>query len=448
MFVERFKSTTVFGIDLAAILSLSMDDQRLLQEQRASEKLWSALAGCLTGNGEFGQWIDEAPRIVQRMIKAERMGGKEVWQRRFLNRHSPLLLVNHNYGLHVSGRDLPLQSNLDPTGARYRSAYLHGVDYRLTRDGVLVATYEADFSAPPYSIPEVITALTIFREDSFETLKQFIAEFFGDQRRRKLLAKATGLSLRDDPKAEKGNETVAEGAHFHSLVVIEGFSDPSSGGRADIDRVLTSRELAGILNEAAWYAHYSASYCANIAERQFGYRGDEIYVIDRRSTVIVAQRYWDDDPLTYYRLDVQLAIEHHIAGIALLMQQLAFFREYEEVRPVEARDPFQTLPLVLAARSNLTLMHEYLDFTSLVRHGFTRRFARHLRHEMEFERALGALTQRISDMSEAINLKSSVQSARTSLTRASRNNQLQTTAVVLAILALVVAIVTAIITSR
>ena len=99
------------------------------------------------------------------------------------------------------------------------------------------------------------------------------------------------------------------------------------------------------------------------------------------------------------------------------------------------------LPLVLAARSNLTLLNESLDFTSLVRHGFTRLFAQQLRHEMEFERALDALTQRITDMGEAIALKSSVQSAQAALALASRNNVLQLLAVILAIIAVIATVI-------
>jgi hypothetical protein len=205
--------------------------------------------------------------------------------------------------------------------------------------------------------------------------------------------------------------------------------------------VVRSPELAGILNEARWYASYDPVYCEHVAAKQFGYRRDEIYVIDRRTTVIVAERCWGDDPMAFFRQDLHLVVGHHVAAIALLMQQLAFFRDYSEARLIEAHEPLQVLPLVLAARSNLTLLHESLDFASLVRHGFTRLFAQQLRHEMELDRALDALTQRVADMGEAIMLKSSVQSARASLAQASRNNMLQVLAVILALVALILTIV-------
>lgn len=438
----RFKATTVFGIDLAHILSSAMDDQRRLQEKRASEELWEALVECLaTNDGHFGQWVDEADRIVQRMDAAERKGGKAVWQGRFLSLHSPLLLVNHNYGLVVSGHNTRDGNRLDPSGARYRSAFVQEVNYRLTREGVLVATYEVDFRADTYSVDEVITALNDVREDSFATLQRFLRDFFGDPQRRALLGSATGLSLTGGRVFDK--HAISEATHFHSLVMIEGFCEESADGYASVslDRVVRSRELAGILNEAHWYPSYSTDYCSHLAAKQFGYRADEIYVIERRTTVIVAGRCWQDDPFVHYRHDLQLVIEHHIAAIALLMQQLAFFREYAEVRLIELHDPVPVLPLVLAARSNLTLLNESLDFTTLVRHGFTRLFAQQLRHEMEFQRALGALTQRVTNMGEAIALKSSVQSASAALARASRNNLLQALAVVLALVAVIVTIV-------
>jgi hypothetical protein len=442
LFAARFKATTIFGIDLADILSSAMDDQRRLQEKRASEQLWTALVDCLVANNShFGQWVDEADRISHRMESADRKGGKAVWQRRFLSLHSPLLLVNHEYGLLVSGHKTRDGNEIDPSGGRYRSAFLQDVNYRLTREGVLVATYEVDFRAPLYEISEVIGELTVLREDSFTTLQRFVADYFGDQQRRSLLGRATGLSFDVGRVFDKA--AIAQATHFHSLVVVEGFLERTDTGYGTVPlaQVVNSRELAGILNEAHWYDAYSDAYREHLAAKQFGYRADEIYIIERRTTVIVAARCWMDDPLVYYRQDLQLVIEHHIAALALLMQQLAFYREYSEIRLIEAHEPVPVLPLVLAARSNLTLLNESLDFTSLVRHGFTRLFAQQLRHEMEFERALDALTQRVANMGEAIDLKSSVQSAQAALALASRNNLLQTLAVVLAILAVIISLI-------
>jgi hypothetical protein len=441
LFATRFKATTVFGIDLADILTSEMEDQRRLQEKRAAEQLWAELVDCLTANNNhFGQWVDEAPRITHRMGLADRKGGKSVWQRRFLSLHSPLLMDNHNYGLLVSGHKTRVGNELDPAGARYRSAFLQDVNYRLTREGVLVATYEVDFRAASYPVPEVINALNVFREDSFNTLQRFLADYFGDQQRRTLLGKATGLSL--DAAQVFDGDAIRQATHFHSLVVVEGFREGSGNGSETVplERVVESRELAGILNEAHWYDAYSNEYRQHLAAKQFGYRADEIYIIERRTTVIVAARCWLDDPLVFYRQDLQLVIEHHIGALALLMQQLAFYREYSEVRLIEKHEPIPVLPLVLAARSNLTLLIESLDFTSLVRHGFTRLFAQQLRHEMEFERALDALTQRIADMGEAIDLKSSVQSAQAALALASRNNLLQLLAIILAIVAVILTV--------
>jgi hypothetical protein len=64
------------------------------------------------------------------MDLADRKGGKAVWQRRFMNLYSPLLLVHHDYGLLVSGHKIRDGNELDPAGARYRSAFLEDVNYR------------------------------------------------------------------------------------------------------------------------------------------------------------------------------------------------------------------------------------------------------------------------------------------------------------------------------
>jgi hypothetical protein len=440
----RFKATTVFGIDLLGMLAADTGEHRRLQERRASDQLWDGLVQCLAGNSHhFGQWIDEGDRIKQRMSNAARAGGREVWQRRFLRRHSPLLLANHNYHMFVSGNVVRPGNALDPSGTRYDMAFLEDeLKYRITRDGVLVASYAADFRRPTYAILDVIRSLTHFRRDSFETLYRFLGEYFGNQQRRELLGAAVGVQLAGGNLFNKG--AISEAIHFHSVAVLEGFRESVDGVTSDVPltRVVRSPELAGILNEATWYDRYDPVYCDQVANKQFGYRRDEIYVIDRRTTVIVADRCWRNDPMAFFRQDIHLVVIHHIAAIALVMQQLAFFRDaYNEARLIEAQEPFHVLPLVLAARSNLTLLHESLDFGSLVRHGFTRLFARHLRQEMEFERALEALTQRVDAMGESIMLKSSVQSAQASLARASRNNMLQTLAVILALIALILTIV-------
>jgi hypothetical protein len=439
----RFKASTIFAIDLTDLLAPKVEDQRALQESRASETLWPALSACLQENEPlFGQWVDENDRIRRRMDQASQTGGKAIWQRRYLNQHSPLIMVNHNHGLSISGHSKRDGVNLDPSGARYRQAFVESVDYRLTREGVLVSTYDVDFRAATYTIPAVIEALTKLREDSFATLHQFVKDYFGEPRRLARICKATGLQL--DRAQVEDAESVAEAAYYHSLVAIERFVYETDAGvltPVTLDNVVQSRELAGVLNEAWWYAHYGDPYCSHLAAKEFGYREDEIYVIERRTSVIVADRCWKDDPMIHYRHDIQLIIQHHVAAIALLMQQIAFFREYDEVRPIETHDPVRVLPLVLAARSNLTLLNESLDFSALVRHGFSRLFAQQLRHEMDFDQALEALSQRVADMGEAVALKSSVQSADASLQRASRNNFLQALAVVLAVAAVIVTLV-------
>jgi hypothetical protein len=440
----RLKASTIIGIDLVDLLAVSVNDQRSLQQIRAEETLWPDLLRCLQDDEPpFGRWVDEGPRIQQRMDDATRKGGKAIWQRRYLNQHSPLLYANHTYGLIVSGHSTRDGMNLDSSGARYREVYVESIDYRLTREGILVATYDVDFRDGSYSIPEVIQALARLREDSFATLYQFIKDYFCDSRRLMRIAKAIKLGLVSTRLDDR--EIVAEAAYYHSLVVVERFVRHLDNGPQEVplEEVVQSRELAGVLNEARWYAQYGDAYCSHVAAKEFGYRADEIYVIERRTSVIVADRCWLDDPLVQYRHDLRLVIEHHVAAIALLMQQLAFFREYEEVRAIETHEPVSVLPLVLAARANLTLLNESLDFTSLVRHGFSRLFAQQLRHEMEFEHALGALRQRVADMGEAIALKSSVQSAQAGLQRASRNNLLQALAVLLALGAVIITIILA-----
>ena len=94
----------------------------------------------------------------------------------------------------------------------------------------------------------------------------------------------------------------------------------------------------------------------------------------------------------------------------------------------------------MAVRANLTLLYESLDFSLLARHGFTRRVAEELRAEMGVADALEAMRKRVWDMSAAIDLKSSVTSAQAAFDQASRNNTLQTIAIILAVLALLASV--------
>ena len=453
MLVDRFTAAVVFAIDLSCLVDDDLTQQQRLQRKRSTGELGRALRRCLNqGGGPFGEWVDESARIQGRMERADREGGVRIWSRRFLDNHSPLLQTNHNHALGVDRVQIREDGRLDPNGLRYRRrSFFRGVGYRMTSEGALVATFQADFLDPAgYLVPEVIKTLHHFRDDALDTFRIFIGDYFHSTHRREALEAATGLSFgRAGTLAADEIETLVR---RHQLVFVRGFRSATQppGDYADLESVLHSGELAGILTEAPWYRSYGSRYIERIRKNEAGHRGDEIYLVGHHSTVVVAERYWrnlyepdseggdaqrgpvaERDPMYWYRADLLTMVEHQLSRLTLLRQQAAFFRDRSSHQPLEAERPAAALPVVLDGRANLTQISESLDFISLCRHGFTREVASLLRREIGLDEQLEAVRRRIDDMSAAVNLKSSVTSARS-------ENIIQMITLIVAVIALFV----------
>jgi hypothetical protein len=84
-------------------------------------------------------------------------------------------------------------------------------------------------------------------------------------------------------------------------------------------------------------------------------------------------------------------------------------------------------------------LSESLDFTTLTRHGFTREYGAALRREVGVDEQLEAIRRRVADMSEAVELKSSVTSARAA-------NVLQAAVLAISALALLATLFTILVT--
>ena len=460
MSADWFKVAVVFAVDIACLVSSDLKQQQAVQRERSTGKLFESLRTCLNENDRsFGTWVNESARIQSRMEKADREGGVKVWAGRFLDSHSPLLHTNQNHAILVDGKDhVHEDGRLDASGRGYRGrCFFRRAGYRLTPEAAFLGSYQADFlDNTGYAISDVIHTLSKFREDAFGSFHHFLRDFFGNPYRRRLLERYTGLSF--DRASNLTTDELGTFGRWHQLVFMKGFwQHPEDGGPrrwAPLGDVTRSGELAGILTEAPWFGAYGSRYIENLRAKEIGHRGDEIYVVGNHTTVVVAERFWNNlfnellpdnagvhrqsaavrDPLYWYQADLLTMIEHHLSRLALLRQQLAFFRDRGAFRALEAERPADALPLVLDGRTNLTQVTESLDFTSLARHGFTREFATVLRREMGLDAQLAAVRQRIGDMSEAVNLKSSVTSAKAQYT-------IQAAAFVIAVIALLVSVV-------
>jgi hypothetical protein len=458
MAVDRFTVAVAFAIDLACLVSTNVGQQHRLQRMRSTGELGALIRRCLTENdGMFGSWVDERVRIESRMNKADRQGGFKVWSSPFLESHTALVKTSENHAILIDGREVHQDGRLDPNARRYRRrSFFRRAGYRLSREGALIATYQVDFLDNSYAVPEVIRALSNLRDDAFQSFYLFLRDYFGNARRQAVLGRRVGLAF--DRINTLTLDELDHGCRRHALIFIRGFWDLTDDAAATsrhvrLRHVLESGELAGILTEAPWFDAYGNRYLGILREKEIGHRGDEIYLIGYRSTVVVAEHYWrnlypenpldasgahlqpagDLDPLYWYQADLLTMIEHQLARLAMLRQQLSFFRDRAARRPLEAERPGDALPLVLDGRANLTLINESLDFTRLTRHGFTREYASALRREMGLDEQLEAVRRRIGDMSQAVNLKSSVTSARA-------GNAIQAAALIISVIALVVSI--------
>jgi hypothetical protein len=256
----------------------------------------------------------------------------------------------------------------------------------------------------------------------------------------------------------------------HRTIFVESFFDAThaerlsqDGGRnfeearVSLQTVLSSAALAGLLNTASWYDHYNARYVHSLGQREIGYRDDEIYLTDRKSTVISAGGFWRDesadgappDPLTRYKWDIVLAAEYNVARLAYLASTLTYYQTHADVRGLEGSKPLTALNHVIDGRSILSHIDESLDLSLLVDHGFTRLFIRRLRDELGVDEAIGFIRGRVADASTSVGLKSAVLSAENtskeslktslaSLDVAQENNRLQRKMVVWAVAAVVV----------
>jgi hypothetical protein len=235
----------------------------------------------------------------------------------------------------------------------------------------------------------------------------------------------------------------------HSLIFVEHFLDGDGASASDnhtrtkvnLQEVLESSSLAGLLNAASWYKDYDERYIRSLATKEIGYRNDEIYLSDGKSTVVCSEGFWDEgaghanpaDPLTLYKFDIVLAIEFNLARLAYFESLLTYYQSHVDVQNVENANPLSVLSRVVDGRAILSHIEESLDLTLLVDHGFTRVLINRIREELGLDSTLTYIRRRITDASESVSLKSAVEAA-------VENNQIQRVIRVWAIVAVVVAV--------
>jgi hypothetical protein len=469
----------VLAIDLAELVADPTNDRRILQRLRATDELFDRLKEALIG--QFPQCMAESEKIRRRMTESLELRGKAVWTDQFLERFAPIRLpapqsiVWNEVATSPNGR-----LSTDPMSPLHFVRFI-AASMKMFRDGTITyvvrATLETRRSSSagtfndgngPATITQAIERLDALDRLLVDNFRESLSDFFRSNDVRQAFQEAVsingdGLELKDISRLSR--DDFKRKVKEHRVVFVEKFlrsphDESTSSPQAreanpqevPLQTVLLSSSLAGLLNTASWYEHYNDRYVESLRLKEIGYRQDEIYLTDRKATVISAPGFWagdlmdqkPPDPLSRYKYDVVLAVEYNISCLAYFSSTLAYFQEHPDVHGLENQLPGDALPHVIDGRSILSRIEESLDLSLLVDHGFTRVFIKRLREELGLDTAIGFIRRRVEDTSTSVSLKSSVlaaeQTSKESLQAAIKNNQIQNGLAKWAIAAVIVSI--------
>jgi len=411
------------------------------------------------------------------------LDGKAVWTDVFLDRYAPLKLACPT-SLRINGADVAANSRLsDDVNNPLNFVKAKQWTLRMFRDGTLAFTVQTEFedtpsgqrptsSHTPSSVRESINRLNAMRSAIIGAFPSVIEDLLRDKDVRSSLAehvrddnellKLGGLELVEADVFASNYSNTMRKIKEHSVIFVENFyegeaSNPPGAPGVAVHRtlpfktVLSSSSLAGLLNSAKWYEEYNTRYVQRLASKEIGYKDNEIYLTDRKATVISAKDFWNtQNSLYHYMYDVVLAVEYNVALLAYISSCLAYFQEHPDVRKLDGVEPKLGLQYAIDGRALLSHIEESLDLTLLVDHGFTREFIRRLHDEFGFARTIGFIRQRVEDATTSVSLRSSVKAAdsllkvsESGLKAGIENNGLQRAIKGLAVAAVSVAVISA-----
>ena len=434
----RIRVFHVLALDIADLVASKEEGRRTLQRLRADDRLFDIVKEALIGHLDHCK--PTRKEIQERAERArDELGGKAVWTEQFLERFAPIKLPTLE-SISCNGETVRLRSRLsDDPASQLHHVILEETRLQMFRDGTLVFTLRTSFDerdaqaggsnppAPVESIIERLAALDSVATTAFHgALEEFLRPVDTRQRLSETLKRHgyEDIELIDSGKLDR--DVLRRKAEKHTVIVIERFfkprvrdidkvdpsADPKESGIVPLHTVLASSSLAGILNTASWFHRYNSRYVSRLIDKEIGYRDDEIYITDRKATVVSAANIWNEnDSLSEYIKDVVLAVEYNVALLAYFASTLAYYQEHQDVRSLEQADPLAALKQVNDGRAILSQMVESLDLTILVDHGFTRLFVERLRAELGFRTAIEFIRQRVEDASTDVGLRSSVNAA-------------------------------------
>lgn len=398
--VSKIRAFYTFAIDLGDYQDVSDSSIESLQELRASGGLLPIYESGLIGDHGYKS---QAQGIVSDAGEAVRRGGKVVWSDTFLTSRAawftpcPESFQMGPEQLRINGR----MSRLDGSLSGWEFDTIRGY---LSPDGVVVftASFRQDNSS---QLDDVVRSLRVLSDYARKMFSQHAISLVSNGSRVSKLLERHGVTPGSKPNAEK--------VRSHRTLFVESFQC-ASGRHCDAHRVRDNPAVAGLMNLATWYDTYHQEYRERLANKEFGYRSNELYLVDRDTTLCVQDGFWKpDDPLRIYMGNVLQAIEYHVGLQALLRGQLQYARKLYSTSTTD-ESSMSAVEGVRRSRAILSGAYESLNYSVLVLHGFTRRLLRGLDEESEISAILQDVERRVENVSDAVSLQASVSTSQTS----------------------------------
>jgi hypothetical protein len=392
--VARIRVFYTFGLDLVDYLEVTSESVDALQEMRAAGGLLKLYEASLAAEQNYGP---QADRIADEAKEAVSKEGKAVWSDTFLKSRSAWL-TPYPEVFNIGAEQLRVAGSVGLLDGSLSSWVFDTIRAYLTPDGVVVMTVSFRRESEQ-DLNDAIRDLRALRQHArkvFDSHAQFIVKEGSPVR---LMLAGCGFvpGARPNPEKVRSHRTM----FVHSM-------NCQSRRMCDAHRLRNTAAVAGLMNLAKWYPTYHSEYLHRLALKEFGYRSNELYLVDRDTTLCMQEGFWDaNNPLHLYMGNVLQAVEYHVGLQALMRGQLQYARRLYSTSATESSSA-EAVDGVRRSRAILSGAYESLNYSVLVLHGFTRRLLRALDEESEISAILNDVERRVENVSDSVSLQASV----------------------------------------
>lgn len=398
--ISKIRAFYTFAVDLGDYLGVSDSSIESLQEVRASGGLLPVYESGLTGKDGYKS---QAAAIIKDAAEAVAKGGKAVWSDTFIKTRAAWLTPFPD-SFQLGPEQLRINGKMERVDGSLTGWEFDTIRAYLSPDGVVSLTVSFR-QEQPLGLGDAIQNLRVLRGYAKKMFSQHATALVSDGSAVRSVLESHGFA--------PGSEPIAEKVRSHRSLFVESFQCPSQRF-CDAHRVRDNPAVAGLMNLATWYDTYHDQYRERLASKEFGYRSNELYLVDRDTTLCVQEGFWKaEDPLHLYMGNVLQAMEYHVALQALLRGQLQYARKLYSTS-TSSESILSSVEGVRRSRAILSGAYESLNYSVLVLHGFTRRLLRGLDEESEIAGILEDVERRVENVSDAVSLQASVTTSQTS----------------------------------